>query len=45
MEKNIIKGKITLLNGAVMGFELYPDVAPSPLRTSSSWRRAAFMTA
>lgn len=28
MEKNIIKGKITLLNGAVMGFELYPDVAP-----------------
>ena len=28
MEKNIIKGKITLLNGAVMGFEMYPDVAP-----------------
>lgn len=28
MEKNIIKGKITLQNGAVMGFELYPDAAP-----------------
>ena len=28
MEKNIVKGKITLQNGAVMGFELYPDVAP-----------------
>ena len=28
MEKKSIKGKITLLNGAVMGFELYPDVAP-----------------
>lgn len=26
--ENLIKGKITLSDGAVMSFELYPDVAP-----------------
>ena len=36
---------ITVENGGVIKLELYPEIAPSPLRTLKSWLRTDFTTA